>query len=152
MYIREATPEDDAILIKHYMALWDSYGTSADHYRSDADERIGQFMEDGRRRLAGKTWLAGDDGIAAGSAGCRLHEAPYPSVIDQSYRLFGYIWHVYVRPECQKQGIGRALTQAAINYLRGLGCTAVVLNASEAGVPLYLAMGFTSGTEMRLKL
>ena len=152
MDIRSGSASDDEILVEHYMALWESYGTPPEHYRSDARECVRAFLQDGRERLQLRTFFAFDGSEIAGSAACRLHEAPYPNVIDPAYRKFGYIWHVFVRPEFQRRGLGKALTQAAIDYFRSINCTAVVLNASEAGAPLYRAMGFEAASEMRLKL
>jgi len=152
MDIRRSSSADDPIIVEHYMALWDSYGTPQEHYRPDAHASIAEFLRDGREHRALQTFVASIDGEAAGSAGCELHRSPYPTVIQETYRRFGYVWHVFVRPEFQKRGIGRALTETAIEYLRGIGCTTITLNASEAGAPLYRSLGFATGSEMRLKL
>jgi GNAT superfamily N-acetyltransferase len=152
MDIRVGAEADDPILVQHYLALWHSYGTHADQYNVEAEEIVQTFINEGRSRLGLATFLAEVDGEVAGSAAGQLQISPYPNVIKAAYRRFGYIWHVFVRPEFERRGIGRALTQAAVDHLRGLDCTSVVLNASDAGEPLYASMGFEQAKEMRLKL
>jgi GNAT superfamily N-acetyltransferase len=64
----------------------------------------------------------------------------------------GYLANVYVESEHRRAGVARALTAAAIDWLRSLGCGIVRLQASTAGRPLYESMGFTRGMEMELTL
>jgi GNAT superfamily N-acetyltransferase len=79
------------------------------------------------------------------------------SVVDD-YRAFalrqlrGYINTVYVIPASRGCGIGRALTEAAITWLRAQGCIAVRLNPSVQAEPLYRAMGFAPSGELKLDL
>jgi ribosomal protein S18 acetylase RimI-like enzyme len=152
MRVRSGDESDDSVLIQHYMALWDSYGTLSDHYSNDAAAIIRTFLQEGRSGLGLGTFIAEVDGVVAGSSACQLQVSPYPNVIKPDLRKFGYIWHVFVFSEFGRRGIGRALTQAAIDHLKQLGCTTVVLNASEAGEPLYTSMGFQKAKEMRLML
>ena len=44
------------------------------------------------------------------------------------------------------------LTEQAIAHLRNLNCTKVVLNASDAGEPIYRSLGFVPANEFRLDL
>jgi ribosomal protein S18 acetylase RimI-like enzyme len=152
MMIRAGDELDDEILIRHYLALWDSYGTPLEHYRADAENQVQIFLMEGRSSRGLATFLAEVDEKVAGSAACQLQNSPYPTVIKPQLRRFGYIWHVYVLPKFERRGIGRALTKAAIDHLKQLGCTTAGLNASEAGEPLYTSMGFERAKEMRLKL
>lgn len=152
MIIRVGEPGDDPLLIKHDLALWESYGTPSEDYSLDAECSIQSFLDEGRSRLGLATFIAEVDGAVAGTSSCQLQVSPYPNVIKPELRKFGYIWHVFVLPEFKRRGLGRALTQAAIDHLRTIGCTTAVLNASDAGEPLYASMGFERGKEMRLKL
>ena len=152
MDIRIATSADDELLVSHSLALWDSYGTPADDLRADAHERIAAFIADQREHRRLGAFIASVDGEVAGSIACGLRVAPYPEIVREDRRLFGYIWSVFVIPHYQRRGIGRALVERALDHLRAAGCTAVSLNSSDAGAPLYASMGFTPGTEMRLAL
>jgi len=64
----------------------------------------------------------------------------------------GYIANVYVDPTYRHRGAARALTAAAIDWLRSLGCSVVRLQASQFGRPLYESMGFVTTGEMELRL
>src|SRR5438552_14275425 len=63
----------------------------------------------------------------------------------------GYLANVYVDKAHRRRGVARALTQASIDWLRTLGCGAVLLQASNEGQPLYESMGFTRTNEMELR-
>ncbi|NPV08905.1 MAG: GNAT family N-acetyltransferase [Anaerolineae bacterium] len=54
----------------------------------------------------------------------------------------GWIGMVTVAPERRGNGIGRALMQSAIAYLRGAGVRTVKLDATPMGRPLYDKLGF----------
>jgi len=43
--IRMATPDEDEVLVGHYLKIWDSYGTPPEHYRPDAAARILSFHQ-----------------------------------------------------------------------------------------------------------
>lgn len=152
MIIRKGEDSEDDLLVEHYRALWDSYNTPPDDYRPDAEDQVRLFLREGRARHQLATFFAEVDGTIAGSSSCQLQVPPYPNVIKPALRFFGSIWHVYVLPDFGRRGIGRALTQAAVDHLRQLGCTTAVLNASDAGEPLYASMGFARAKEMRLPL
>lgn len=74
MEFLKATPAYDDILVKHYLAIWDSYGTPAHHFDVEPAEKVARFIEEGRalRQLA--TFLAFDGGfvpIAPVALSCR---------------------------------------------------------------------------------
>lgn len=146
----KATTEHDDILITHYLAIWDSYGTPPDHICPDPQLKVRRFIEEGRDSRELATFIAMDGTSAAGSVSCQIHLSPYPDVLRQDVRKHGYIWSVFVEPAYRRQGISRRLTQLAVEYLMSVGCTAVVLHASEAGKPLYASLGFQPAREMRL--
>jgi ribosomal protein S18 acetylase RimI-like enzyme len=76
-----------------------------------------------------------------GSASCQLHLMPYPAVLEAEHMLQGYIWSVWVEPGYRRQGISSKLVSMAVDYLRTLGCTGVVLHSSEAGRSVYERLG-----------
>jgi len=65
---------------------------------------------------------------------------------------FGYIANVYVEERHRRSGAARALTRAAIDWLRSIGCGVVRLQASTQGRPVYESLGFTPSGEMELTL
>jgi GNAT superfamily N-acetyltransferase len=145
-------PADDAVLIKHYLAIWNSYGTPPDVYAPDAADAVRRFIEECRADGSHGGFLAIVDGDVAGSAMACLLRSPYPEVIKPGIKRRGYIWPVYTKPAYRGRGVGKALTERAIAHLKSIGCTHVVLHASDAGAPMYEKLGFTRAGEMRITL
>lgn len=145
-------PADDAVLIEHYLAIWDGYGTAPDDYAPNAADAVSRFMEECRVDGNHGGFLAIIEGDAAGSAMACLFRSPYPEVIKPGIKKRGYIWSVYTKPAYRGRGVGKALTERAIEHLKSIGCTQVILHASDAGAPMYEKLGFTRAGEMRITL
>lgn len=64
----------------------------------------------------------------------------------------GWIIGVYVMPEYRRRGVARALTDAALNWLRRTECVEAKLHASPYGRGIYESLGFTLTNEMKLPL
>jgi hypothetical protein len=60
------------------------------------------------------------------------------------------IWNMATAPERQRQGAGRAVLHAAIDYHRARGKNSFYLIATPAGKPLYDATGFTTVDELAI--
>jgi GNAT superfamily N-acetyltransferase len=56
----------------------------------------------------------------------------------------GWIGAVGVAPEARRGGLGTALTEAAVRWLREHGARTVLLYATEAGRPVYERLGFVA--------
>jgi GNAT superfamily N-acetyltransferase len=54
----------------------------------------------------------------------------------------GWIGMMLIAPDRQRQGLGRQLMRAALDHLIARGTERIMLDASEAGRPLYRSMGF----------
>jgi predicted N-acetyltransferase YhbS len=54
----------------------------------------------------------------------------------------GYVGLVGVDPALQRQGVGVMLMRALLALLESQGCATILLDASDAGKPLYLRLGF----------
>ena len=152
MLIREAGPDEDEILVRHYRALWESYGVADEFIRPDAEQAVRDFIKDGRSGYQMAAFLAVIGGKVVGSAACQLHRLPYPDVTTAVFRKFGYIWHVFVDPAARRQGVATRLVERAIEHLGALGCTKAVLHSSDAGESVYRQAGFEIAKEMRLDL
>lgn len=152
LVIRSASPEDDALLVAHYLALWKSYGVAEVDFVGDAAIQIAAFIEAGRRDYEMRAFIAELSGEPAGSLACQVEILPYPTVTLPSFRKHGYIWSVFVEAEFRNRGIASALVSEGIAYLKSIGCTKAVLHASAAGESVYLRAGFIRASEMRLDL
>src|SRR6185295_4151987 len=74
MLIRRARIEDDGIIIRHYRAVWESYGIADELIRDDAEQVVRDFIDMGRDNLQMAAFLAFDDDRVAGSTACQLHQ------------------------------------------------------------------------------
>lgn len=52
------------------------------------------------------------------------------------------LYHVATVARARRQGIGKAVTLAALEHARGLGCRVSILHASAEGEPIYRRIGY----------
>jgi ribosomal protein S18 acetylase RimI-like enzyme len=149
---REATPQEYSLIAKHFYQMWRDIGVPDEAISSDWLDITLQFIDQARRDLFYKGFVAEVDRAVVGSASCQLFTGLYPNVLKQEYRKAGYIWGVYVEPQHRKQGIAKQLTSMAINHLKAMSYTRVVLNASPSGKAVYEGLGFCQGNTMQLDL
>jgi GNAT superfamily N-acetyltransferase len=150
--IREATQQENSLIAEHFYQMWQDIGIPDDAINPNWLEITLQFIEQARRDLFYKAFLAKVDSAVVGSASCQLYSGLYPNVFIPEYRKYGYIWCVYVEPSYRKQGIAKQLTSATVNYLKAVGSTRAVLNASPLGKPVYESLGFSNSNAMQLDL
>ena len=63
----------------------------------------------------------------------------------------GYIYHTAVKPDCRKQGIGKALVEAAVNALKEKRINKVALvvfNTNDLGNTFWESVGFTKRDDL----
>jgi GNAT superfamily N-acetyltransferase len=104
----------------------------ADHVRALAGWN--QTLEDWRRFLAlapGGCFLAEWKGSPAGTATTIVYSAE-----------LAWIGMILVHPDYRRRGIGTALLEHCIAYLRGLGVRCLKLDATPAGKLVYDRLGF----------
>jgi Acetyltransferase (GNAT) family/Acetyltransferase (GNAT) domain len=91
------------------------------------------------RSLKPNSWLVATlDGALVGLGGVT------------SYGPFAWLGLMAVDPSMQRRGIGQALVEALIVRARELGSPAVLLDASDAGAPVYARMGFIVDDHVRV--
>ena len=93
---RAGTAADDELLVRHYLAIWESYGTSEGSPVPDAEARVHSFIEEARKHRKLGAFFALVDKKCVGSIACNLYVSPYPVVKKPEHQLDGYIWHVFV--------------------------------------------------------
>jgi predicted N-acetyltransferase YhbS len=71
-----------------------------------------------------------------------LDDQPVGTVGAVDYGAFAYIGLMAVRAEAQRRGIGLTLMQHLLQWLDARGCPVGLLDATEAGAPLYARLGF----------
>ena len=107
-----------------------------------------------RRHMADGTfvsWLAMDDDRIVGTSGMSFVEKP-PYFGCPSGRI-GLLSSMFTEPEFRRRGIARELLSRVVEEARAYGCGTVQITASDMGVLLYTAFGFTkNGNFMQYKL
>lgn len=150
--IREATTKEDSLIAQHFYQMWLDNSVDKSNIHLEWQNITLKFIEDARQDLFYKAFVAEVDNMIVGSASCQLFAGLYPNILKDESRKFGYIWGVYVEQSYRRQGIAKYLTNRAIDYLKEIGCTRVVLNASPSGKPVYSSLGFSEGNAMQLDL
>ncbi|QUY43076.1 GNAT family N-acetyltransferase [Acaryochloris marina] len=150
--IRSATPTDDELIAQHFYQMWRDNQVPTEQIRPDWQTVTLEFLATARDQLGYQGYIASLDAAMVGSVGCQLFSGLYPSLIHRDQRHYGYIWGVYVESAYRRQGIGRKLTEVAVEYLRSQHCTHAILHASPWGKPVYEQIGFIPSNEMRLEL
>lgn len=147
--IREAIESDEVVIANHLCQIALQIGVSPKSIRRDWLDRATKFIDRARRELQYKGFIAEINDCVVGSASCQILEL-YP-MVSQEYQK-GYIWGVYIEPSYRRQGIATRLMKEAMVYLKGIGCTKIVLHASETGRLLYSSLGYRESNEMVLSL
>jgi predicted N-acetyltransferase YhbS len=88
-----------------------------------------------RARELGEVFVADIDGEPIGASACI------------AFNGTGWIGAVGVVPEARNQGIGGALTDVAVEWLRQAGADPVLLQATALGRPVYERLGFVAEGE-----
>lgn len=87
-------------------------------------------------RLGGATFVARSDAEVVGVSSCL------------PFGTSGWVGGVAVLPDVRRTGIGRAMTQQAVDALRDAGVTSVWLHATPMARSLYESMGFVADAQM----
>jgi GNAT superfamily N-acetyltransferase len=148
--IRRATAADTEMIVHQRSAMFIEMGVDETLVRR-WEAPFGVWVRERLESGAYQGWLAVDGGgaVVAG-AGLWIHEwVPSPL---SGKPLRGYILNVYTEPDHRQKGLARRLVAETLDYCREQEIPTAALNASEAGRPIYEAMGFTDTGELRLRL
>ena len=89
-----------------------------------------------------EAWAAGEADLLTRDSG-RI--VGYGNVEDT-----GYLDHLFVRWDCQGQGIAAALCDALEAHCRELGVDAVTVHASKTALPFFLGRGYAIEREQQV--
>ena len=152
LIISPASPEEDIVVAHHFYQLWLDNQISPDALSDNWLPTTLEFITKARQELSFQAFIGKIDEEIVASISCQIFTGLYPWPFKPTVRQYGYIWNVFVNSSHRRQGIGRQLTQTAIDYLRSLDCTHAILHASPHGKPLYQQLGFVAKNEMILEL
>jgi GNAT superfamily N-acetyltransferase len=150
--IRQATVADIPDLVRLRRAMFEAMGFDDPAQLVAADEAAAAYFAERIPTGGFYGWLAISpvDGEAIGSGGVVIDQHP-PGPNNLSGRM-GYIMNMVTLPPYRRQGIGRRMVQAMIEWLAKQGIHRITLHATEMGRPLYADLGFVNGNEMQLRL
>ncbi len=147
MLIRPATSDDAYTIARMRQAMWDEMNPDQPApraYREALYVYWYEMLESGRT----VGWIA-EDGGPIGVAMLLLHDHP-PRPHGALRR--GYVTNVYVEPSHRRNGVGRRLMQAVIDYGREHGLQRLELRTSDMGRSLYESLGFEPAEFLILRL
>ncbi|MBW4482039.1 MAG: GNAT family N-acetyltransferase [Tildeniella torsiva UHER 1998/13D] len=150
LIFRPGTPEEDSAIAQHFYRMWLDLGVDENHIQPDWQTLGLEFIDQARRTLNYQAFVAEAEGNIVGSVSGQRFAGLYPWIVSFDHRQYGYIWGVYVEPAYRNQGVATQLTQLMVEYLQGIGCTKVVLNAAPKARSLYQKLGFSESNLMEL--
>ncbi|HEX2781452.1 MAG TPA: GNAT family N-acetyltransferase [Gemmatimonadaceae bacterium] len=145
--VRRATRADMATIVRQRCAIFEEAGRT--QYLELVERNFAAWLAE-RLDATYFHWLAEGEGRPVGGAGLLLLDWP-PSPRDPRGGI-GYVYNVYVEPAHRRRGVARAVLEALHAWARERELGAVALHATDAGRPLYEALGYTPTSEMRLML
>jgi len=98
------------------------------------------FVTDGHELGTVLSWLAEEDGAAAGIVSLVLHAVP-PRPEEPRIKE-GYVINMFVTPPFRRRGLGRDLLERCRRDAEALALRRLVLHFTEEGRPLYEQRGF----------
>jgi GNAT superfamily N-acetyltransferase len=101
--------------------------------RAGFGTQVARLLEYPRRSPHGAILVAEGEGGGVSGVACVA-----------AFATTGWIGALGVAPEARRRGLGGALTEAAVRWLRCRGAQTVLLYAKEAGRPVYERLGFVT--------
>jgi len=147
--IRPARLSEAGIIVGHRRAMLAEIRHPAEALLDAIDAAFRPWLAERMARSEYLGWFAVNvTGAVVGGAGLWLMDW-LPHLMHVEPRR-GNIVNVYVEPAYRRRGLARALTETAVGWCRENRVNMVILHASEAGRPIYEALGFKATNEMSL--
>ena len=153
IYKKLTDAELDTFISMRISQLTEEYTSEGKNVPDDADleSALKDFYH---RHLADGTfvsWIALDGEKIIGTSGMSFVEKP-PYFTCPTGKL-GLLSSMYTDPDYRRMGIAKELLNRVVEEARAYGCGAVHITASNMGVKLYTAYGFThNGNFMQYSL
>lgn len=154
MNLQDATIDDIRILSIHYRKMfeeiWEQKGLKIEKDRAlELESAYREKIEKQIPKGTCKAWVVkSDNQITASGAITIVSFVPVPSDINHNV---AYLHSMYTEKAYRHQKCAQQIVDRAIQYCQQNGINRVVLNASDAGRPIYEKSGFVSSPEtMRL--
>jgi GNAT superfamily N-acetyltransferase len=149
--IREATAEDVETIVRHRREMFFDMGHSDPAVLDELVKSFRPWLTEKMSKDEYQGWFAiAEDGSVAAGAGLWLMNWPPGLHTSEPWR--GNILNVYTEHGHRRRGLARRLVSAARDWCGSRGIHVVILHSSDAGRPLYEALGFQPTNEMRVFL
>lgn len=154
MQIREALTADISIMAAHhgkmFEEIWEHKGEHLQPARiAEIEKAYSQKLETEMEGGTCRAWIVEDEGqVVASGAMTFVSFVPNPS--DLSSKV-AYLHSMYTEKPQRNKKCAQRIIHNMIIYCRSHGIKRVLLNASDAGQPVYHKLGFRSAPDtMRL--
>ncbi|RJR35496.1 MAG: GNAT family N-acetyltransferase [Desulfobacteraceae bacterium] len=149
--LRDASEHDIPQLCNHHRKMFEEIWGRKGRL---IDIAVGEEMErEYSRKLARelpsgscKAWIIESGGRVVASGAITIVSF-VPTPVDLSSKV-AYLHSVYTETNMRGKNFAGRIVKAAISYCKTSGIRRVILNASEAGRPVYEKIGFTPYPEM----
>ena len=149
--IRPALLDEAPLIVAHRRAMFAEIRQLPAEQLDAMEAAFGPWLAEQLKRGDYRGWFGAiTSGQVVAGAGVWLMDWP-PHMMHAEPRRAN-ILNVYVQPNYRRRGLARALTETALDWCRQQGVRMVILHTSDAGRPIYEALGFRSTNEMSLLL
>ncbi|MHA2021247.1 MAG: N-acetyltransferase family protein [Candidatus Thorarchaeota archaeon] len=147
MMIREATRDDAEWVLHHRLGMFRAMGEPKEFIEETSVLTKGYLEGDWTRDY--RYFLVEDKKEVIG--GCGLSTFRLPPMVHQKTGIYTYLSNMFIEPEYQSKGIGRALLKHVIEVCKNENIGLIILHASVHGSHLFRSEGF-SGPEHLMHL
>ena len=149
--MREATIGDISILSDHYRRMFDEiWANRGEKISSSLAGEIEQaYVRKLRQQLPDRScraWLI-EEGRRAIASGAVSFVAYVPTPLDPSSTI-AYLHSMFTEKEHRNRKYAERIVQQVLDQCRAQGIKRIILNASEAGQPVYEKLGFRTASDM----
>lgn len=144
--VRKGKECEDEIVAQNFYEMWIDIGMTPDSIEENWKEIVLDRIRDNRKNLELSTIVIVDNsnGEIVGSCVCQIYSSDslHPDVIKRSAYQGGYLWGVFIKPECRNKGLGKKMMKVCTEYFKEIGCSEAKLWASDKGKPIYKHEGY----------
>jgi GNAT superfamily N-acetyltransferase len=147
--LRRATLRDLDVLVSHRRRMWEDIGGFTHEELVGADPVYRRWARNRLRSGGLVGWVATAGGVGVAS-GCVWIQPVQPNPRWAKGRQ-PYLLSMFTEPEFRGRGLAKRIVEVATKWVAQNGYPRFALHASEAGRPLYEALGWERSWEMRIE-
>lgn len=149
--LRRAELKDVPTMASHRVRMFEDMGILAENESAPLLEASALWLEEQMLQDKYVGWLVEHEGEIISSGGIHLREtSPVPGC--PRIGTGGHLVNIYTEPAHRRRGLARLIVNTILQWCSENQVDHITLTASEEGRPLYEALGFLPGKEMKLGL